>query len=79
LKFIINEVKDKIIPPYTRIKRLVRDIPSTEIVAGADITNLRQLVLKERKENLKKLRRNSEEDFKKIWGKFYKRLWADLF
>ncbi len=78
LKFIINEVKDKIIPPYTRIKRLVRDIPSTEIVAWADITNLRQLILKERKENLEKLRRNSEENFKKVWGKFYKRLWADL-
>jgi elongator complex protein 3 len=33
IKYIIKEVKTKIIPPYTRIKRLIRDIPSTEIVA----------------------------------------------
>lgn len=40
---IIKEVQRNIIPPYTRIKRLIRDIPSTEIVAGNDVTNLRQL------------------------------------
>jgi histone acetyltransferase (RNA polymerase elongator complex component) len=31
------------IPPYTRIKRLIRDIPAPEIVAGSSITNLSQL------------------------------------
>jgi len=58
IKYIVNEIKDRIIPPYTRIKRLIRDIPSTEIAAWTDITNLRQLVLEERREELKKIRRN---------------------
>ena len=40
---IIRTVQLEIIPPYTRIKRLIRDIPSTEIAAGSTITNLRQL------------------------------------
>lgn len=47
IKFIIEEVKLKYIPPYTRIKRLIRDIPATEIVAWSDITNLRQIVMNE--------------------------------
>lgn len=40
---LIREVFLGIIPPYTRIKRLIRDIPSTEIVAGSSVTNLSQL------------------------------------
>jgi len=40
---IIRKVQLEIIPPYTRIKRLIRDIPSTEIAAGSSITNLRQI------------------------------------
>jgi ELP3 family radical SAM enzyme/protein acetyltransferase len=40
---VINDVQSQYIPPYTRIKRLIRDIPETEIVAGSKITNLRQL------------------------------------
>lgn len=40
---VIRDVQLEIIPPYTRIKRLIRDIPSTEIVAGSNITNLRQM------------------------------------
>jgi histone acetyltransferase (RNA polymerase elongator complex component) len=40
---LIREVLLDIIPPYTRIKRLIRDIPSTEIVAGSSVTNLSQL------------------------------------
>ena len=42
---IIRIVKQDIIPPYTRIKRLIRDIPSTEIISWSNITNLRQLCL----------------------------------
>ncbi len=34
----------KIIPPYVRINRLIRDIPGPDIVAGNRITNLRQLL-----------------------------------
>ncbi len=43
LKELIIKIK-KIIPPYTRIIRLIRDIPATEIVAGNKICNLRQLI-----------------------------------
>jgi elongator complex protein 3 len=34
----------KIVPPYVRINRLIRDIPGNEIVAGNVVTNLRQLL-----------------------------------
>jgi elongator complex protein 3 len=40
---LIKEIFQTIIPPYTRIKRLIRDIPAPEIVAGSSITNLSQL------------------------------------
>ncbi|EKD49369.1 MAG: hypothetical protein ACD_63C00168G0002 [uncultured bacterium] len=35
------------IPRYVRITRLIRDIPSTSIVAGSKISNLRQLIAKQ--------------------------------
>ena len=44
IKRIITKTLTTIIPPYTRIKRLIRDIPATEIAAGSNITNLNQLV-----------------------------------
>jgi elongator complex protein 3 len=34
----------KIVPPYVRINRLIRDIPGNEIIAGNIVTNLRQLL-----------------------------------
>ena len=34
----------KIIPPYVRISRLIRDIPGESIVAGCKVSNLRQLL-----------------------------------
>ncbi len=43
---ILSEIREtflNIIPPYTRIKRLIRDIPATEIVAWSNITNLSQM------------------------------------
>lgn len=44
----------KIIPPYVRILRLVRDIPANDIIAGSKMSNLRQEVEKElHKNNLK--------------------------
>jgi len=64
IKKIIFEVKKNIIPPYTRIKRLIRDIPSTEIVAWSNITNLRQIVLNEMK--------NKKDDIDK---ELVKRMW----
>ena len=33
IKRIVRYSFDEVIPPYTRIKRLIRDIPSTEIAA----------------------------------------------
>ncbi|GHW02900.1 hypothetical protein AGMMS50249_6860 [candidate division SR1 bacterium] len=41
---IIEMIFREVVPPYTRIKRLIRDIPATEIEAGSSITNLAQLV-----------------------------------
>lgn len=43
-KYIIKTVLKNHIPPYTRIKRLVRDIPADETVWSNYVTNLRQLV-----------------------------------
>ena len=40
---LIFEIK-KIVPPYVRISRLIRDIPETSIVAGPNISNLRQII-----------------------------------
>ncbi len=52
IKKIISETFQHIIPPYTRIKRLIRDIPSTEIVAWSSVTNLSQLTRKEIREKI---------------------------
>ena len=43
LERVIVESK-KIVPPYTRIIRLIRDIPGESIEAGNKITNLRQVI-----------------------------------
>jgi len=40
----------KIIPYYVRITRLIRDIPSTSIVAGNKVSNLRQILKKKSEE-----------------------------
>jgi elongator complex protein 3 len=40
------EIK-KIIPPYVRINRLIRDIPEESIVAGNKISNLREVIRRE--------------------------------
>ncbi len=40
---LIFEIK-KIVPPYVRISRLIRDIPTTSIIAGPNISNLRQII-----------------------------------
>ncbi len=47
IKHIVHVTLSTIIPPYTRIKRLIRDIPSQEIVAWSNRTNLAQLLHKE--------------------------------
>ena len=74
---ILSEIREtflNIIPPYTRIKRLIRDIPATEIVAWSNITNLSQIA----HESLLKEMRNS---FHWKWNidieKFYERLYGE--
>ncbi|TSD01925.1 MAG: elongator complex protein 3 [Parcubacteria group bacterium Athens0714_25] len=41
---LIIEIKNKIIPPYVRIARLVRDVPTPSIEAGPIVSNMRQIV-----------------------------------
>ncbi|MBI4095530.1 MAG: tRNA uridine(34) 5-carboxymethylaminomethyl modification radical SAM/GNAT enzyme Elp3 [DPANN group archaeon] len=41
---VLAEIKTKHIPPYVRIKRIMRDIPSNYVEAGYKSTNLRQMV-----------------------------------
>lgn len=66
---LIKETFQNIIPPYTRIKRLIRDIPATEIAAGSNITNLAQLTHNE-------LQKEFREDTKKA-QELYARLYWD--
>lgn len=40
---LLTDIK-KIVPPYVRIARLIRDIPEVSIMAGNKITNLRQIL-----------------------------------
>ncbi len=46
-KNLLVKIK-KIIPPYVRITRLVRDIPEGSIVAGPNVSNLRQILKREK-------------------------------
>ncbi len=56
IQHIIEKVLLNYIPPYTRIKRLIRDIPATEIIAGSNVTNLSQLTHSYLKKKLQKNR-----------------------
>ena len=69
IRTIIKKVKEDYIPPYSRIKRLIRDIPSQEIVAWSSITNLRQLIVNDLKKWLQK-------DIE-LQNKYYKRLYEN--
>ena len=66
---LIRQTFLDVIPPYTRIKRLIRDIPTNEIVAWSTVTNLSQLMHTKIKWEIQ----NSESRMKK----FYKRLYGD--
>lgn len=41
---LVIKIKNEAIPPYVRIARLVRDVPTPSIEAGPIVSNLRQLV-----------------------------------
>jgi elongator complex protein 3 len=57
----------EIIPPYTRIKRLIRDIPATEIAAGSNITNLSQLMHEKLLKEYKSDTNTAEQFYKRIY------------
>ena len=44
---LIIEIKNEAIAPYTRIQRLIRDVPLPSIEAGPTVSNLRQIIEKE--------------------------------
>jgi len=44
---LIIKIKNEAIPAYTRIQRLIRDVPLPSIEAGPTVSNLRQLIEKE--------------------------------
>lgn len=46
----LKEVLKDHIPPHVRVKRVMRDIPSTEVDAGPQLTNMRQMALQEMEE-----------------------------
>ena len=47
----LKEILRDHIPPHVRVKRVMRDIPSTEVDAGPQLTNMRQMALQELWEN----------------------------
>lgn len=71
IKVLVKKTFLNIIPAYTRIKRLIRDIPATEIVAWSNITNLSQLMHDELKRDFQKF------DESKL-NEFYTRLYPNL-
>jgi len=69
---LLIKIKEKI-PPYVRIIRVIRDIPSPDIIDGNKIPSLRQIVLKKMKELKKSCQcircrepRDEKINFKKI-------------
>lgn len=44
---LILKIKNEVIPPYVRIARLVRDVPTSSIIAGPTVSNLRQIIVPE--------------------------------
>jgi len=67
---LIRQTFLNVIPPYTRIKRLIRDIPATEIIAGSTITNLSQLMHTQlqKEQNSKKSERKNF--YSRLYGKY---------
>jgi len=64
---LIKQTFQEIIPPYTRIKRLIRDIPATEIAAGSNITNLSQLTHNELQKELRIDHQKAQELYARLY------------
>ncbi len=67
IKTIVRKFFFDIVPPRTRIKRLIRDIPATEIESGSNITNLNQLIRNE----IKKEVTDWKLDITKLYERMY--------
>jgi elongator complex protein 3 len=52
----LKKAQKDIIPAHVRVKRVMRDIPSTEVDAGPQLTNMRQMALQELREEGKRCR-----------------------
>ncbi len=71
IKKLIRQTFLDVIPPYTRIKRLIRDIPANEIVAWSTITNLSQLMHQEMKNELKNGKMEKLKEFyQRLYGEY---------
>lgn len=70
LNHLLIKIK-KSVPPYVRVIRLIRDIPSNSIIAGNKITNLRQ-ILKENNAQCRCIRCREAKDAP--LGKIYPRI-----
>lgn len=42
---LVLKIKNEAIVPYVRIARLIRDVPTSSIVAGPTVSNLRQIII----------------------------------
>jgi elongator complex protein 3 len=42
---LVLKIKNEAIPEYVRISRLVRDVPTSSIVSGPTVSNLRQIII----------------------------------
>ncbi len=42
---LVLQIKNEAIPPYVRIARLIRDVPTSSIVTGPTVSNLRQIII----------------------------------
>jgi len=52
----LKYLQKNVIPPHVRVKRVMRDIPSTEVDAGPQLTNMRQMALQELRKEGKRCR-----------------------
>lgn len=44
---LVLKIKNEVITPYVRIARLIRDVPTSSIIAGPTVSNLRQMIIPE--------------------------------
>lgn len=71
IKTLIKEVFLNVIPPYTRIKRLIRDIPATEIEAGSKVTNLSQIMHIQLDKEFKAGTVDTEHFYKRLYAEYH--------